>query len=67
MFSQIGAFFCLFFGLQEKGKKITESMRQLEKKKMAEMEEFLSHGFEEPDFLVNLFSTSVKEEMAVYS
>lgn len=52
--------------LQEKGKKITESMRQLEKEKMTKMEEHLSDGVEEPDFLVNLFSESVKEEIAVY-
>lgn len=44
-----------------------EIMRQLEKKKMTKMEEYLSHGFEEPDLLVDLFSTSVKEEMAVCS
>ncbi len=42
-------------------------MRQLEKKKITEMEEILSKGFDEPDLLVDLFSTSVKEEMAVYS
>lgn len=42
-------------------------MRQLEKEKMTRMEEFLSHGVDEPDLLVNLFSDSVKEEMAVYS
>lgn len=42
-------------------------MRQLEKEKMTRMEEFLSHGVDEPDLLVNLFSDSVKEEMAVNS
>ena len=42
-------------------------MRQLEKDSMTRMEAFLSHGVDEPDFLVNLFSTSVKEEMAVYN
>ncbi|XP_070831795.1 secernin-3 [Chaetodon trifascialis] len=52
---------------KERGKKIKESMRSLEKQKMAQMEELLSHGVEEPDFLVNLFSSSVKEEVAVYS
>lgn len=52
---------------KERGKKITESMRQLEKEKMAEMEKILSEGIEEPDFLVNLFSTSVHEELATYS
>lgn len=42
-------------------------MRQLEKEKMTEMEEHLSNGVDEPDFLVNLFSTCVQEEIAVYS
>lgn len=42
-------------------------MRQLEKEKMTQMEEFLSDGVKEPDFLANLFSSSVQEEMAVYN
>lgn len=46
---------------------IVQSMRQLEKEKMTEMEKNLSHGVEEPDFLVNLFPECVKEEMNVYS
>nr|XP_020452058.1 secernin-3 [Monopterus albus]XP_020452059.1 secernin-3 [Monopterus albus]XP_020452060.1 secernin-3 [Monopterus albus]XP_020452061.1 secernin-3 [Monopterus albus] len=52
---------------KDRGKKIIESMRQAEKEKMSEMEEILLHGVEEPDFLVNLFSKSVKAEMAAYS
>ncbi|XP_026150693.1 secernin-3 isoform X2 [Mastacembelus armatus] len=52
---------------KDRGKKITETLRQLEKEKMTEMEEILSHGIEEPDFLVNLFSSSVQAEMAAYS
>ncbi|XP_020490100.1 secernin-3 [Labrus bergylta] len=52
---------------KDRGKKITESMRKLEKEKMTQMEEILSHGVKEPDLLVNLFSSSVKEELAVYS
>ncbi|KAM6978696.1 secernin-3 [Tautogolabrus adspersus] len=52
---------------KDRGKKITESMRKLEKDKMTQMEEILSHGVKEPDLLVNLFSSSVKEELAVYS
>ncbi|XP_071330974.1 secernin-3 [Trachinotus anak] len=52
---------------KDRGKKITESMRQLEKEKMTEMEKCLSEGVEEPDFLANLFPDSVKEEMAAYS
>lgn len=43
-----------------------ERMRQLEKDKMTEMETILSHGIEEPDFLANLFTSSVQEEMAAY-
>lgn len=65
MYLQLVFFFVIY--LQERGKKIKESMRSLEKQKMAQMEELLSHGVEEPDFLVNLFSSSVKEEVAVYS
>ncbi|TKS67205.1 Secernin-3 [Collichthys lucidus] len=52
---------------KDRGKKITQSMRQLEKEKMTEMEEHLSNGVDEPDFLVNLFSACVQEEIAVYS
>lgn len=52
---------------KEKGKKITQSMRELEKETMKRMEEFLLCGIEEPDFLVNLFSDSVQAELAVYS
>lgn len=55
------------FVFQEKGKKITESMRKLEKDKMTEMEEIISHGVKETGPLVNLFSGSVEEEMALYS
>lgn len=52
---------------KERGKKITETMRQLEKEKMTKMENILSFGIDEPDLLVNLFSCCVREEMAVYS
>ncbi|XP_010792820.1 secernin-3 isoform X2 [Notothenia coriiceps] len=51
---------------KDRGKKITENMRRLEKEKMTEMEEILSHGIKEPDLLVNLFPRCVQEEMAVY-
>uniref|UniRef100_A0A8C3ARL8 Secernin 3 n=1 Tax=Cyclopterus lumpus TaxID=8103 RepID=A0A8C3ARL8_CYCLU len=51
---------------KDKGKKITESMRKLEKDKMTEMEKILSNGIEEPDLLADLFTRSVREEMAVY-
>lgn len=41
-------------------------MRELEKEKIAQMEKILSEGITEPDYLVNLFSNSVQEEMAIY-
>lgn len=52
---------------KDRGKKITEGMRQLEKEMIKEMEEHLLHGVESPDFLVNLFSSSVQRELSVYS
>ncbi|XP_022596093.1 secernin-3 [Seriola dumerili] len=52
---------------KDRGKKITESMRQLEKEKMKEMEKILSDGIEDPDLLANQFPSSVQEEMATYS
>lgn len=42
-------------------------MRQLEKEMIKEMEEHLLHGVESPDFLVNLFSSSIQRELSVYS
>ncbi|XP_034429928.1 secernin-3 [Hippoglossus hippoglossus] len=52
---------------KDRGKKITESMRQLEKENMSRMEKILSHGVEQPDFYANLFPDAVQEEMAVYT
>ncbi|XP_034550131.1 secernin-3 [Notolabrus celidotus] len=52
---------------KDKGKKITDSMRKVEREKMTQMEEILSHGVKETDSLVHLFPGSVKEELAVYS
>lgn len=52
---------------QDKGKKMTESMRKMEKEKMTQMEELLSHGVEEADSLRSLFSDCVKEELDIYS
>lgn len=51
---------------QDKGEKIMEQMKQLESEKMKEMEEILTIGIEQPDFLVDLFPRSVKEEMDIY-
>ena len=57
----------IFFFLQDRGQKITEGMRQLEKETMKKMENFLAEGTEEPAVLVNLFSSSVQKEISVYS
>lgn len=46
---------------------MTESMRKMEKEKMTQMEELLSHGVEEADSLRSLFSDCVKEELDIYS
>ncbi|KAM4609031.1 secernin-3 [Polymixia lowei] len=52
---------------KERGQKIMQNMRQLEKEKMAEMEERLLNGVQDSTLVVNLFSNSVEEEMSVYS
>ncbi|CAN9497749.1 unnamed protein product [Ophioblennius macclurei] len=52
---------------KERGPKIRDAMRKLEKKTMEKMEEFLVQGVAEPIFLINQFSDSVQEEIAVYS
>ncbi|XP_040004285.1 secernin-3 [Xiphias gladius] len=52
---------------KDRGKKITDNMRQLEKEMMKKMEVLLSYGVLEPDCLANLFTSSVQEEMATYS
>ncbi|XP_037344423.2 secernin-3 [Pungitius pungitius] len=51
---------------EDRGKKITEGMRALEKEKRTEMEEILSNGIKEEDFLANLFSSCVQGEMGLY-
>ncbi|XP_071774045.1 secernin-3 [Centroberyx gerrardi] len=51
---------------KERGKKIKQNMRLLEKEKMAEMENLLSDGVQDSVLLENLFSDSVQEEMSVY-
>lgn len=51
---------------KDRGQKITHSMRELEKEKMEQMEKILSEGIKEPDYLVNLFSNCVQDEMAIY-
>ncbi|XP_030198725.1 secernin-3 isoform X1 [Gadus morhua] len=55
---------------KERGKQILQNMRDLEKKKLAEMEVFLVKGVDDVDdgpSLVNLFSNTAQEEMEAYS
>ncbi|KAM8856068.1 secernin-3 isoform 1-T2 [Spinachia spinachia] len=51
---------------EDKGKKITEGMRELEKEKRTQMEEIISNGIVEQDFLADLFSSCVQGEMGLY-
>ncbi|CAL1582311.1 unnamed protein product [Knipowitschia caucasica] len=51
---------------KDRGQKITERMRGLEQNKIDQMEKIVSEGITEPDYLVNLFSNCVQEEMAIY-
>ncbi len=53
--------------VQEKGQKIEEKMRALEKQKLAEMEEYLTKGIEDATLLVYLFTDTVDEEFTIYS
>lgn len=50
----------------DRGQQITQSMRELEKEKMEQMEKILSEGIKKPDYLVNLFSNCVQDEMDIY-
>lgn len=51
---------------KDRGQTITQKMRELEKNKMDQMEKILSDGVKEPDYLINLFSNCIQEEMSVY-
>ncbi len=53
--------------VQERGQKIEEKMRALEKQKLAEMEEYLTKGIEDATLLVYLFTDTVDEEFTIYS
>lgn len=44
-----------------------QNMQELEKQKMAEMENYLTIGVEDSTLLVHLFSNTVAEEMKAYS
>ncbi|XP_029967349.1 secernin-3 [Salarias fasciatus] len=52
---------------KDREQKIRDAMRQLEKKTMEKMEEFLLQGIAEPIYLTNQFSASVQEEICVYN
>ncbi len=53
--------------VQERGQKIVEKMRALEKQKLSEMEEYLIKGIEDATLLVHLFTDTVDEEFSMYS
>ncbi|KAI1898159.1 hypothetical protein AGOR_G00069480 [Albula goreensis] len=52
---------------KERGSKITQNMRQLEKEKMADMEKYLTSGIADSTLIVHLFSDTIEEELKVYS
>ncbi|KAJ8416876.1 hypothetical protein AAFF_G00327540 [Aldrovandia affinis] len=52
---------------KERGEKIKQNMRQLEKEKMAKMEEFLTSGIKDSTEIVHLFSDTIEEELNTYS
>ncbi|KAM9710144.1 secernin-3 isoform 1-T2 [Menidia menidia] len=52
---------------KDKGLEITESMRELEKETVEKMKEILTQGIDDPDLLVNLFSSSVQNELSIYN
>lgn len=44
-----------------------QNMKELEQKKIAEMEKYLKEGIEDPTVVVHLFTKTVEEEIEVYS
>ncbi|XP_051762228.1 LOW QUALITY PROTEIN: secernin-3 [Ctenopharyngodon idella] len=52
---------------RERGLKIVQNMRDLEKKKLVEMEKYLTEGIVDSSLLVHLFTDTVTEEIDVYS
>ncbi|KAG7464025.1 hypothetical protein MATL_G00182960 [Megalops atlanticus] len=52
--------------MAERGNKIMQNMRELERKKMAEMEEYLTNGIADPTMVVHLFSNTTNDELEVY-
>ncbi|KTF92955.1 hypothetical protein cypCar_00035330 [Cyprinus carpio] len=52
---------------RERGERIVEKMRTLEKQKLAEMEKYLTEGIEDATLPVHLFTDTVDEEFSIYS
>ncbi|KAI7809063.1 secernin-3 [Triplophysa rosa] len=52
---------------RERGQKIVEKMRDLEKQKLAEMQKYLTLGIEDKTLPVHLFTDTVTEELNIYS
>ncbi|XP_061827588.1 secernin-3 [Nerophis lumbriciformis] len=52
---------------KERGERIVHNMRKLECDRMKQMEEILCRGVKQPDILSDVFSSSVKDEMELYS
>ncbi|XP_051998307.1 secernin-3 isoform X1 [Xyrauchen texanus] len=52
---------------RERGQKIVQNLRDLEKQKITKMEKYLMAGIEDPTMLVHLFTDTVTDEFSVYS
>lgn len=52
---------------RERGQKIVQKMRDLEKQKLAEIQKYLTVGIEDKTLLVHLFPDTVTEEFNIYS
>ncbi|XP_077392708.1 secernin-3 isoform X2 [Festucalex cinctus] len=51
---------------KERGERMTRRMRKLESERMKQMEQILYHGVEQPDTLLDLFPSTVRDEMELY-
>ncbi|XP_018584571.1 secernin-3 [Scleropages formosus] len=51
---------------KDRGMKIVQNMRQLEKEKICEMEKYLTSGIEDSTLAVHLFSNTTEEELKIY-
>uniref|UniRef100_A0A3B3QKN3 Uncharacterized protein n=1 Tax=Paramormyrops kingsleyae TaxID=1676925 RepID=A0A3B3QKN3_9TELE len=57
----------MFDLLQDRGTKIIQNMRELEKEKMGEMEQYLTSGVGDSTLVVHVFSDTCQQELEVYS